>query len=114
MTLVLPRWLADSALSFATAIFFLLALVLGGGTQQGFWSDTIIQLASLALLGVVLLSPNLMQVPRGPVILLCLLVALPVAQIIPLPPTLWTALPGREEVARAYSAASISLPWLTI
>jgi O-Antigen ligase len=114
MTIAFPRWLADGALPFATATVLLLAFVLGGGTQQGFWSDTIIQLASLALLGVVLLSPNLMQVPRGPVILLCLLVALPLAQIIPLPPTLWTALPGREEVARAYSAASISLPWLPI
>jgi O-antigen ligase len=114
MTIAFPRWLADGALPFATVSVLLLALLFGGGTQQGFWSDTIIQLASLALLGVVLLSPNLVQVPRGLVILLCLLVALPVAQIIPLPPTLWTALPGREEVARAYSAASISLPWLPI
>jgi O-antigen ligase len=114
MTIALPRWLTDGALPFATACVLLLALVLGGGARQGYWSDTVIQLASLPLLGVVLLSPNLMQVPRGPVFLLCLLVALPLAQIIPLPPTLWTALPGREEIARAYSAASISLPWLPI
>jgi hypothetical protein len=114
MTIALPRWLTDGALPFATACVLLLALVLGGGARQGYWSDTVIQLASLPLLGVVLLSPNLMQVPRGPVILLCLLVVLPLAQIIPLPPTLWTALAGREEVAQAYSAASISLPWLPI
>jgi hypothetical protein len=114
MTIAIPRWLADGALPFATASVLLLAFLLGGGTQQGFWSDTVIQLASLPLLGVVLVSPNLTQVPRGPVILVCLLVALPLAQIIPLPPTLWTALPGREEVTQAYSAASISLPWLPI
>ena len=114
MTLALPRWLADGALPFATATVFLLALVLGGGTQQGFWSDAIIQLASLLLLGLVLLSPNLMQVPRGAVILLCLLVALPLVQIIPLPPLLWTALPGREEIVRGYNAANMPLPWLPI
>jgi O-antigen ligase len=114
MTLALPRWLADSALPFATATVFLLALVLGGGTQQGFWSDTIIQLASLLLLGLVFLSPNLMQVPREPVFVLCVLVALPLVQVIPLPPTLWTALPGREEIVRGYSAANMSLPWLPI
>src|SRR5450759_1072886 len=114
MTIAIPRWLADGALPFATASVLLLAFLLGGGTQKGFWSDTVIQLASLPLLGVVLVSPNLTQAPRGPVILVCLLVALPLAQIIPLPPTLWTALPGREEVARAYSATSISLPWLPI
>jgi O-Antigen ligase len=114
MTIAFPRWLADGALPFATACVLLLAFVLGGGTQQGFWSDTIIQLASLLLLGVVFLSPSLMHVPRGPVILICVLVALPLAQIIPLPPTLWTALPGREEIVRAYSAANMSLPWLPI
>lgn len=114
MTLAIPRWLADGALPFATATVILLALVFGGGTQQGFWSDAIIQLASLPLMAVVLVSPNLMRVPRGPIILLCLLVALPLAQIIPLPPTLWTALPGREEIARAYSAAGIALPWLPV
>jgi O-antigen ligase len=114
MILAIPRWLADGVLPFATAAVVLLALLLGGGTQQGFWSDAAIQLASLPLLALVLLSPNLMRVPRAPVILLCLLIALPLAQIIPLPPTLWTALPGREEVARGYSAASLSLPWLPI
>ena len=114
MTIAFLRWLGDSALPFATASVLLLAFVLGGATQQGFWSDAIVQLASLPLLALVLLSPNLSQLPRGAVGLLCLLVALPVVQLIPLPPTLWTALPGREEVVRAYAAAGLSLPWLPI
>jgi hypothetical protein len=57
MTIAFPRWLADGALPFATATVLLVAFVFGSGTQQGFWSDTIIQLACLALLGVVLLCP---------------------------------------------------------
>ena len=114
MRLAIPRWLADGALPFLTAIVILLALVLGGGSWQGRWSDAIVQLASLPLIAVVLLSSNPMRVPRGPIILVCLLVALPLVQLIPLPPTLWTALPGREEVTRAYSAAGIDLPWLPI
>lgn len=102
------------ALSFATSAVLVLAFLLGGGTQQGFWSDAIVQLASLPLLALVFLSPTLMPIPRRVFLLLFLLVALPLAQLIPLPPMLWTALPGREEVARAYDAASIALPWLPI
>lgn len=114
MTLALPRWFADGALPFATGAVVALALVLGGGSQQGFWSDAIVQLASLLLIAVAFLSANQFPVPRGTILLICLLVVFPLAQLIPLPPPVWTALPGREEVARGYTAAGISLPWLPI
>jgi len=38
----------------------------------------------------------------------------PLLQLIPLPPTLWTSLPGRGEIALAYDAAGMTLPWLPI
>jgi hypothetical protein len=111
-SLGLPRSLVDNALPYTTAFVLLAALVLGGGTQQGFWSDTIIQLASLPLLWMSLLSRR--QESRVAIFLVCLLVALPLIQIIPLPPSLWSALPGREDIVRAYGAANMSLPWLPI
>jgi O-antigen ligase len=114
MTLALPRWLADGALPFATAVVLVLALVLGGGSLQGRWTDAIVELASLPLLALALFSLDLTRVARGPIILVCLIVALPLLQLVPLPPALWSALPGREQLIQGYSAAGLSLPWLPI
>jgi O-antigen ligase len=114
MRLAIPRWLADGAFPFLTATVILLALVLGGGSVQGRWSDAVVQLASLPLIAVLFLRPNQMPVPRGPLILVSLLIALPLLQLIPLPPSLWTALPGREGITQTYSTAGIALPWLPI
>ncbi len=48
---------------------------------------------------------------------LCLaagIVLLPLTQLLPLPPAMWTALPGRAEFAAAFDTADISTPWLGI
>ncbi len=54
---VLPEWWAVGAVLG-------LALIFGGGTRQGFWSDALVQLASLPLLGAALFK--LAQVRMGP------------------------------------------------
>jgi O-antigen ligase len=38
----------------------------------------------------------------------------PILQLLPLPPALWTLLPGRDIYVETYSAAGMSLPWLPI
>lgn len=38
-------------------------------------------------------------------------VMLPSVQLIPLPPTIWTYLPGRELIANIYRDAGIAMPW---
>lgn len=38
-------------------------------------------------------------------------VALPVLQLVPLPPAIWTSLPGRELLAAIYRDAGMDLPW---
>src|SRR5262249_26333487 len=40
--------------------------------------------------------------------------AWPLLQLIPMPPSLWTGLPGRGQIASAYEAARIPLPWFPI
>jgi O-Antigen ligase len=113
-SLGLSRSSVHSALPYTTTFVFLVSLLFGGATQQGFWSDAIVQIASLVLLAMVLLSRNLVNVPRTTIFLVCMLVSLPALQLIPLPPSLWSALPGRDGIVQGYHAANTSLPWLPI
>ena len=46
--------------------------------------------------------------------LAAVILGLPAVQLIPLPPQVWTTLPGRAPVAEAYAAAGIALPWLPV
>jgi O-antigen ligase len=44
-------------------------------------------------------------------VLVCAFLALPLIQLIPLPPTFWRGLPGRDTVVSAFEAAGLALPW---
>jgi O-antigen ligase len=93
------------------------ALICGGGTRQGLWSDALVQIVSLPLLAVA--SLRLRELPsasklRLPLFLIFAVVLVPVLQLVPLPPRVWTILPGRAEIAEGYTAAGISLPFLPI
>jgi O-antigen ligase len=104
-------------LSFAYGAVLVSCLVLGGGTRPGFLSDVAIQLLAIPLL--VMALARLARLPsrqgaRG-VLWFCLaLVLVPVAQLVPLPPELWTALPGREAAAEAFRLLGRDLPWMPI
>jgi O-antigen ligase len=90
-------------------------LLLGGGTRAGFLSDAVIQLAAIPVLLM-----GLYRLPDLPsarhvrwVLLFCLaMILVPVLQLIPLPPGVWTALPSGEGVAEAFQLLGRELPWL--
>jgi O-antigen ligase len=89
-----------------------LALALGGG--PGLWSSALIQLCSLPLLGLALSELWLKPLPavaKWSLLLIGGAVLLPLLQLVPLPPSVWTALPGRAPFAAAYQAAGMALPW---
>lgn len=73
-------------------------MILGGGGTHNPLTEILLQLIAAALIAVWCLAPG--QTPRrvsGWVPLVCLLVvALPVIQLVPLPPSVWHALPGRD------------------
>lgn len=108
---------ASPALCLAAIALAILAIFLGGGTRQGLWSDALVQLVSLIIL-VVLVADLSRQVTwradPWPLLLLAAIVVLPLIQLISLPPTLWTALPGRAQIAEAYIEVGMPLPWLPI
>jgi hypothetical protein len=88
------------------------ALLFGGGTRQGLGSDAIPELVALPLLALALprALPFLKRSP-GAFALLIGVIALPCAQLIPLPSWLWRALPGRQPLVDIFMAAGIPLSW---
>ncbi|HEX2255453.1 MAG TPA: O-antigen ligase family protein [Afifellaceae bacterium] len=104
----LTAWLAAGVL--------ITALTLGGGTQPGLKTDTLIQLASLALVAAAIwrLARAGSALPRLPLLLMALVAILPLAQLVPLPPSLWPLLPGRDIAVASYLEAGMALPPLPI
>lgn len=91
-----------------------LALALGGGWSQGLWADAFIQLCSLPLLGLVfvrLCREGLHSCGVYPLLIAGVVVILPLMQLLPLPPSIWSSLPGRASLVEAYDAARMPLPW---
>lgn len=116
MTIPFPRVLPRMFVPY-TGFIFVLAMLFGGGTQQGFWSDAVVQLASLPLLAWALFRLTQIQLSasaRWGVALLCAILELPLIQLIPLPPAAWAILPGRTSIRSAYEVAGIAPPWLPI
>ena len=91
-------------------------MLFGGGGNEG-WSDAIVQLAALPLLAWALFKVNPSRLGRAgqwAIALLCGIVALPLLQLVPMPPSVWSSIPGRGEIASAYGSAGMALPWLPI
>ena len=104
-------------LFYLTAVVMVVSLILGGGTRGGFLSDAILQFTAIPLL---LYSVwKLFEVPltrqMRVALLFCLAIAaLPLIQLIPLPPWLWTRLPNRELSAAAFDIVGSAVPWMPI
>jgi len=97
--------------------YLLLCLLLGGASAAGFIANLVLQIVALPLIGWGvwhLLQAGPAPQLRSAVILLSLLVALALLQLVPLPPALWTHLPGRGPVAQGYALLGLPLPWLPL
>ncbi len=116
LSIPLPRAATDAFVPY-TSVVVVLAMLFGGAARQGLWSDALVELAALPLFAWALFKLTPSQLGRGgqgAIVLLCAILALPLFQLIPMPPFLWSSLPGRGEIASAYDAAGMTLPWLPI
>lgn len=96
--------------------FLLLCLFLGGSTQ-GVWRVMVLQLVAVGLIGWAALVERKDRAEaseRRLMLLAALAVLLFAVQLIPLPPGLWAALPGRDTVAGGFAAIGQGLPWLPL
>ncbi len=99
-----------------TALVIVAALTFGGGTRQGLWSNAVVELVGLALIGWVL--PAVVREPacaqRWTLAIVVAVVVVPICQLVRLPPAMWTLLPGRAAIVAAYREAGVGLPWLPV
>lgn len=124
----LSRYFPDTFVLDASAKLLLLCsgsvilcLSLGGGTRSGFLSDALLQLLTIPLLVVALarLFDPRSQITLNPSLISALLfcaalVLVPVLQLIPLPPSIWTHLPGRRPEIEVFELLGQSTPWMPI
>ncbi len=54
------------------------------------------------------------EIPRAALIAGFAMIAVPLLQLLPLPPAIWTLLPGHELARQSFEAASMHLPWLPV
>jgi hypothetical protein len=91
------------------------AALVFGGTSRGGVPGAVVGLAALPL--AILLFHEPKEWTRGrllPLALVVLAVATTLAQLVPLPPSLWPSLPGRLPLVETYHAAGLPLPWLPV
>jgi O-antigen ligase len=98
-------------------VYLLACLLLGGASAAGFIANFILQIASLPLIGWAMWQ-MMQERPsaqiRAPLGLLAILLVIALLQLVPLPPELWTMLPGRGAVVDGYRLLGIPLPWLPL
>lgn len=100
----------------ALPVYLLLCLLLGG-SSQAIWGNALLQLLALGLLAWAALTRDPAPIAVAGRRLLWIVAAailLVVAQLVPLPPAIWTKLPGREFMADGYALLNMPLPWLPV
>lgn len=102
---------------FWVTLFFLAAVFLmGGGSRGDIQSLVVLRPLAAICIGIALWSVTKDQLAaiRVPLLLALLLPLVMLIQLIPLPPALWTSLPGHELYAMAAPLAGIEQPWRPI
>lgn len=102
------------AVAIAAMVLLVFSFAFGGASQGHALRLALVELASLPLL--VLASGRLVQTGlwrehRFALALLAAIVALPLIQLIPLPPGVWGALPGRDQMMLALELAGVEPGW---
>lgn len=104
-------------LPFVLLVVLMLAASLTGGSNRGdVLAVMLVRLAAVVCVGAAIARSPLQQlrVAKTPLILLAVLALWMLVQVVPLPPVIWTALPGRERLAEMAGVIGTSQPWMPI
>jgi O-antigen ligase len=95
-------------------ILLALSVVLGGASREHVLRLAIVELAALPVLVIGagrLIRSGLWREHRFALGLLAALAAIPLVQLIPLPPAVWTGLPGRDQMVLALELSGLQPGW---
>jgi O-antigen ligase len=115
----IPSWRlgASEPLAYAAAALMVLGVVLGGASRDNALRVMILELAGLPVLAWALwrwLAATPGRDHRLTLGLMLAIVALPALQLIPLPPGLWTHLPGRDLQVAGLQAIGVPPGWAPV
>ena len=104
----------DGRIAWAAVLLVAAAVVLGGASRENPVRLALVELAALPL-GVLALrrwiSSGVPRQLRFPVAMLGVLAAIPLIQLVPLPPDVWSAFPGQGPRIEALGLAGLPLGW---
>lgn len=109
--IILPR---AEPFNFALLCGFIILIFLtGGGSDPSVQSLVVVRLAAILVLAVAAVQIGRAEFRRvAPIMLgLAAFAAIVAIQLIPLPPSIWTGLPGREQFVQDLAAAGIAPDW---
>ncbi|MDP3080266.1 MAG: O-antigen ligase family protein [Brevundimonas sp.] len=102
------------SVAIAAMILLAFSFAFGGASQGHALRLALVELASLPLLVLAarrLILSGLWREHRFSLGLLAAVVAIPLIQLIPLPPAVWSSLPGRDQMALALELAGLEPGW---
>ncbi len=108
---------AQNGVLAAALLMMVAAIVFGGGTRQGLPSDAFLQLLAVPVLAIGGLNIARHGLPGQavlPIMFCAMCVALPLLQLIPLPPNLDNIMPYRGLLREIQGAAAIDTSWWPI
>lgn len=105
------------SVAIASAVLLAFSFAFGGSSQNHALRLALVELASLPLLvlaGGRLIHTSEWREHRLALGLLAAAVAVPLCQLIPLPPAVWTALPGRDQMVLGLQLAGLEPGWAAL
>lgn len=102
------------AVAIASVVLLALSFAFGGASQNHALRLALVELAALPLLVLAagrLAQDGLWREHRFALGLLATVVAIPLVQLIPLPPAIWTSLPGRDEMVLGLELTGLEPGW---
>ena len=108
--------MADRTRQFIAPLYLFLCLILGG-SAQGVWGNMILQIVGIAIIAWAAVAPAeepLVQPARQLLWIALLGLVIVALQLVPLPPSLWSHLGGRTQIADGYHVLGIATPSLPI